>query len=163
MSGGEFVTGWAVAFCYWDEEGKRLARIPAEKTLEPGERDDGESLGNLDKKDEEICEHPECSPSEYLSSLPGNEEFGRLDVSDIPAGFVTVPVKIDDNGHEIEAEMLAGSIGLSCLSNYLLETTKPGAGEAIGSKSDDVLDTLQPQLGWFMYEVFPPEGPWLEY
>ncbi|OAL53051.1 hypothetical protein IQ07DRAFT_585032 [Pyrenochaeta sp. DS3sAY3a] len=81
-----------------------------------------------------------------------------IDSENIPNGFTTVPVTIDDNGLVVLAEMLAGSVGIVGTSSgkpsvirgqyRSLEEKKANEGKEgpIGN------DTMQPQLGWFMYE-----------
>ncbi|KAF2727978.1 hypothetical protein EJ04DRAFT_516911 [Polyplosphaeria fusca] len=76
-----------------------------------------------------------------------------IDSNDVPCGFTAVPVTINDNGQEVEAEMLAGSVGYACMSSGRLPA-KP-----LPSQPDpDVgLDTVQPQIGWFIYEKKDPK------
>jgi hypothetical protein len=71
--------------------------------------------------------------------------FPRIDAGDMPSGFTKVPVLIDDSGDKIEAEMLAGSVGILCKASKKEE-------EDAETGSSVELDTMQPQLGWFMYE-----------
>lgn len=67
--------------------------------------------------------------------------YGLVDMSDVPNGFTTVPVRIEDNGEVVEAEMLAGSVGINCTSSMT-----PSADGTMG------LDTMQNHHGWFIYE-----------
>ncbi|KAK8023592.1 hypothetical protein PG993_011658 [Apiospora rasikravindrae] len=67
--------------------------------------------------------------------------YGRVEMKDVPSGFTKVPVHLNDNGHELEAEMIAGSVGVNCTSSG-----KPSANGETG------LDTMQNHLGWFIYE-----------
>ena len=55
-----------------------------------------------------------------------------------------MPVKVDDNGHEYMARMMAGSVGIGVSSSG--EQT---ADESVGK------DTLQPEVGWWMMKVKP--------
>ena len=55
----------------------------------------------------------------------------------VPLGYSTVPVKVDDNGDEFSAMMIAGSVGIGCTSSDGEVTT---------------LDTVQPVTGWWMFE-----------
>ncbi len=59
-------------------------------------------------------------------------------MEDIPPSFASVPVKVDDNGHEYIAKMLAGFAGLRCSKSHALEQRE---------------DTLQPEVGWWMFRV----------
>jgi len=40
-----------------------------------------------------------------------------IDSDELPPGFSSVPVKIDDNGDKFEALMVAGSVGVNCTSS----------------------------------------------
>lgn len=86
------------------------------------------------------------------------EKVGDLiDVNDVPCGFTRVPVKIDDNGVEVSAEMLAGSVCIvntssgkpSASTNYHSREAEEADDNDKGPVGDD---TLQPRLGWFIYE-----------
>ncbi|KAL9590165.1 MAG: hypothetical protein Q9203_001019 [Teloschistes exilis] len=63
--------------------------------------------------------------------------YHQVDSSDVPPGYSSVPVIVDDNGDEFGATMIAGSVGMKYSSS---------SGETSG------LDTLQPESGWFMFE-----------
>lgn len=81
------------------------------------------------------------------------ERKSRVDANDIPSGFTKVPVAINDNGEEIKAEMLAGSVGIRCSSSG-----RPSAVSRWNPKENQEegpvgTDTMQPQLGWFIYET----------
>lgn len=67
--------------------------------------------------------------------------YGQVWRSQIPNGFTTVPVHIHDNGEDVEAEMLAGSVGINCTSSM--------TSSADGTMG---LDTMQNHHGWFIYE-----------
>jgi hypothetical protein len=78
------------------------------------------------------------------SSLQWNgTEFLIMKERDIPSGYASVPVLINDNGHEFDVEMLAGSVGIT-ISNSM---------DGIATDSEGVMDTMQPASGWFMYEI----------
>ncbi|KAI3331481.1 hypothetical protein HD806DRAFT_477464 [Xylariaceae sp. AK1471] len=81
-------------------------------------------------------------------------QYHKLDMDDIPVGYVSVPVTVDDNGHEIKTRMVAGSVGIAASSSGdKLDTSwthapvKTEVGDMTG------LDSLQPVSGWWMYEV----------
>lgn len=74
--------------------------------------------------------------------------FGVVDMDDVPRGYCEVPVSIDDNGTQIKAEMMAGSIGMEW-------TSRDGANP----KDKDKLDTVQPSSGWFIYEQPEEDSP----
>jgi hypothetical protein len=99
-------------------------------------------------------------------------KYHKLDMNDIPSGYVSVPVTVDDNGHEIKTRMVAGSVGITVSSSggkldtstthesqtqarghkpqfgkSQLRGVKPEVGDMTG------LDSLQPVSGWWIYEV----------
>ena len=96
-SGPTYLSGWATAFCFWDEEGKCL-------------------------------DNPQRDGNAVLDGV----EFHIVDTDKIPAGYSSVPVKLNDNGREYDTNMLAGMVGIHA-----------------GSEG---LDTIQPVSGWWMYE-----------
>ncbi|KAK8070445.1 hypothetical protein PG997_010648 [Apiospora hydei] len=67
--------------------------------------------------------------------------YGSVRMENVPSGFTKVPVHLNDNGHELEAEMIAGSVGVNCTSSGKLT-----------AKGEMGLDTMQNHLGWFIYE-----------
>lgn len=112
-SGSDYYFGWITAFVFWDQDGKALnAR---------------RSSAWLDEK----------MPPLTLDGMT----FHRISQDDVPPGFCSVPVHIDDNGIKIEAEMLAGSVGMDATSSG-----KQMADDETG------IDTLQPRSGWWVYE-----------
>jgi hypothetical protein len=93
--------------------------------------------------------------------------FSSVDTTDIPVGYVSVPVTVDDNGTEYKTKMIAGSVGVKVSSSgETLDQSsssripavhihgKSSGGESSGATTG--LDTLQPVSGWWMYE--PQEG-----
>ncbi|RAH59395.1 hypothetical protein BO85DRAFT_448294 [Aspergillus piperis CBS 112811] len=67
-------------------------------------------------------------------------QYHRVDITDIPGAFASVPMKVNDNGTEYETELVAGVIGIhaSCV------------GDAGGQQ-----DMIQPASGWWIYEKEP--------
>ncbi|KAL9586671.1 MAG: hypothetical protein Q9212_000740 [Teloschistes hypoglaucus] len=63
--------------------------------------------------------------------------YHQVESGDVPPGYSSVPVTVDDNGDEFDASMIAGSVGMKYSSS---------SGATSG------LDTLQPESGWFMFE-----------
>lgn len=128
-SGPTWFSGWITAFCMWSEDGKRIACIPDEHSLE----------------------------------LDG-VKYNQIDIEDLPVGFASVPVEVDDNGTKYSTKMVAGSLGIQATSSG--QKTDPGNDHvyidiftetsnykpAAGTEKAD-LDTLQPATGWIMYEV----------
>lgn len=81
-------------------------------------------------------------------------EFHKIDANDVAPGYSAVPVKVNDNGYEFMSMMIAGSVAAKWSSSGVA-----AAGGNIG------LDTVQPQVGRFMYEQIPEgervKDPWL--
>jgi hypothetical protein len=96
----KYITGWILAFCFWDTEGKPLAakfwiRNP--------------NLKNSVKENQ----------SDLLSS------YGDLQWENIPAGFAHVPVHIRIQSEtKFEALMVAGSVGWRVLDSDTIFPTK---------------------------------------
>lgn len=117
-SGAADYSGWITAFMFWDKDGKLLYRRSKSSYLD-----------------------------EYLPPLTlDGMTFHRITSDDVPPGYCTVPVTIigDVEKPEIEAEMLAGSIGM--------EFTSSGLEMANGEPGEDRPDTMQPRSGWWIYE-----------
>ncbi|KAJ9660904.1 hypothetical protein H2198_002249 [Neophaeococcomyces mojaviensis] len=70
--------------------------------------------------------------------------YHMIGTENVPSGWAKVPVTIIDNGEVVEAEMLAGSIGIVCSSS--------ARQNVFGQAS---LDAMQPEVGWWIYEVKP--------
>ena len=115
-SGMDYYSGWITAFIFWDEEGKAF-----DKRSRWWEKEDGVEPLLLD-----------------------GVTYHTVSIKDVPPGFCTVPVKVDDNGDKIMAEMLAGSVGVDCTAS---------GDEAAGQGKPD---TLQARSGWWVYET----GTW---
>ena len=84
-------------------------------------------------------------------SLDG-AQYHSLTVGNIAPGWAAVPVKVNDNGFEYKARMMAGSVGIRNSSSG-----QPTEDGSIGN------DTLQPEAGWWMMKLKPEsetvEGP----
>lgn len=89
-------------------------------------------------------------------------EYPYVDIDSIPLGFASVPVKVDDNGHEYNATLVAGSVGIEGKS-WNASTATPSAlgmqtaqevlsSNETSSDAETILDTIQPVSGWWMYE-----------
>ncbi|KAI2999539.1 hypothetical protein CBS147346_7550 [Aspergillus niger] len=71
-------------------------------------------------------------------------QFHRVDFTDIPGAFASVPMKVNDNGTEYETELVAGVVGIQASCGG-----QPAA--AIGD-ADVQQDMIQPASGWWIYE-----------
>ncbi|OXV06808.1 hypothetical protein Egran_05426, partial [Elaphomyces granulatus] len=74
--------------------------------------------------------------------------YHRVDTNNVPPGFASVPVKLDDNGDEYDTVMVAGSVGIRATSSGELLTPSKFDNPGITIE----LDTLQSESGWWMYE-----------
>ncbi|KAI9763061.1 MAG: hypothetical protein M1840_000952 [Geoglossum simile] len=61
--------------------------------------------------------------------------YHSVDTDDIPVGYASVPMKVSDNGILLNTIMVAGSIGFRASSRGVVG-----------------LDTLQPVVGWWIFE-----------
>lgn len=129
-SGSHFLSGWATAFCLWDEDGKSLHSRQGPRKPVSWKSHAYSNAG---------CE------------LDG-QLYHRVETTDIPSGFAFVPVTVDDNGTIYNTKMIAGSVGIQASSSgqMLSERNNRGTDEAMAAPG---LDTLQPVTGWWMYEI----------
>ncbi|KAI4113340.1 MAG: hypothetical protein LQ338_008192, partial [Usnochroma carphineum] len=86
-SGLSYLSGWITAFCFWDQNGKSMYRFPHNPNR--------------------ISEHSWDSTHEL--KLDG-AVYHWIGSDEVPPGYTSVPVKIDDNGSEFMARMVAGSV-----------------------------------------------------
>jgi hypothetical protein len=122
-SGMDYLNGWMVAFCFWDEQGKCLA--------------------------ESLYKDPNSGYYTPRPLEPLGVPYHTLDFSDVPAGFVSVPVAyVDPDETKIDTKLLAGFIGYEQISYATHAAKAPGPTEDQGRR-----DTLKPLTGWWMYEV----------
>ncbi|KAF2833918.1 hypothetical protein CC86DRAFT_16634 [Ophiobolus disseminans] len=112
-SGMSSLSGWVTAFCFWRNDG-----VPLCKRKHIPE-DAGKSVLHLN------------------SAI-----YHTVETSDIPSGFASVPVLVNDNGTIHRTKMVAGSLAISAV--------KSGDKDKNG---EEKLDTLKNLTGWVMYEV----------
>ncbi|KJK76642.1 hypothetical protein H634G_08230 [Metarhizium anisopliae BRIP 53293] len=72
-----------------------------------------------------------------------------IDSKNIPAGFCSVPVKVDDNGRVFDCTMIAGSVGIQVRSIYPYFARERRAATSSG---DAFLRVIQPLSGWWICE-----------
>jgi len=145
-SGPDYLSGWVSVFCFWDEDGKLLHKEP----IHPSSSSEFEARNTGSGLDDALSR--------------------RIKTDDVPSGFASVPVKVDDNGVIHETMMLAGLIGIQATSSGatldgpryhnargkfrrgangqlrpVFYTTPPPTEKA-------GLDSIQPLSGWWMYE-----------
>lgn len=90
--------------------------------------EDGESL------------HAISSPYGETLRLDG-VAYHWVDSTEVPSGYSSVPVTVDDNGDLFDAMMVAGSVGINCTSD----------GDEL---ADGIvgLNTISAETGWWMFE-----------
>ncbi|KAL8644588.1 MAG: hypothetical protein Q9210_007179 [Variospora velana] len=113
-SGPTYYSGWITAFCFWNAEGKSMFH-----TFHHADRIDASSWERAHelKLDDAI--------------------YHWIESEDVPPGYTSVPVTVDDNGNVFLATMIAGSVGTRYTSSQ-------------GAEHD--MDTIQPESGWWMFE-----------
>ncbi|KAF2639269.1 hypothetical protein P280DRAFT_429762, partial [Massarina eburnea CBS 473.64] len=123
-SGADTMTGWITVFCFWDEDGKRLARVRDGVYLSMLENDIPRRLKDI------ICL--------------------ELEMNKVPCGFVTVPVLyITPESERIECKLLAGFAGYEATATMAGQADVHETSTETGSSE---LDTLRPITAWWMYE-----------
>jgi hypothetical protein len=132
-SGPTYLSGWITAFCFWDKVGRSL--FPAEG-IAP----------------DDLVMRGGTTPHLVLDDAV----YYRIDSTDIPPGFASVPVKVDDNGHEYDTIMVAGSVGIKVTSSGELLTPmrrwRYGGQTRLEEEPTVGLDTVQPESGWWIFE-----------
>ncbi len=110
-SGPSYYSGWITAFCFWNQDGKSLHAIPSR------------------------------GPSRGDTLRLNGVAYHRVNSQEVPPGYSSVPVTVDDNGEFFDAMMVAGSVGISCTSG----------GDEL---ADGIvgLDTVNAETGWWMFE-----------
>lgn len=115
--------------------------------------------------------------------------YHRVDTDAIPLGWVGAPINVDDNGTEYKTMMVAGSMGLRVSSSgenldhnqvLVCDPVKTDGSREVQNDTDREItyqpyriteeealetgpDTLQPVIGWWMYEVEATKGEGDEY
>ncbi|KAJ8132133.1 hypothetical protein O1611_g1490 [Lasiodiplodia mahajangana] len=123
-SGFDEYNGWITAFCFWNKDGRFQLSSQSRLREEAGSqfrRQIGREILRLD-----------------------DVYYGQIDSRDVPAAYVKLPVQIMDDGVEIKAEMLSGSVAIYCTSSGRVSAGENGS---VG------VDTMQPRSGWFIYEI----------
>ena len=180
-SGASYYSGWITAFCFWAEDGKMLYNPPS--PVNQRNRDGRPTEQPLVDK---IWRSSVISSSSAVSAksnsfryskpksaaavdgdpiFPDNVTYHRVNTNNVPAGYTSVPVKIDDNGHVFMATMIAGSVGMRGSSRGQdsapqprgYEHRKEDKQEEEEAAGKTVIDTLQPEVGWFIFERKPED------
>jgi len=114
--------GWITAFCFWREDGKCFYN----PKHNPGPQNEMSSMGQ---------------PTPVLQL--DEARYHRIETSDVPPGWASVPVELNDNGYKIPCTMVAGLVGTRASSSGKDLHERPG---------ETGLDTLSAVSGWGMYE-----------
>lgn len=78
----------------------------------------------------------------------------RIDMEDLPCGYTSVPVTLDNNGTIYKAQMIADLAGIQATSSgRLLDQTKlsydrNGRRVSVATIQEPGLDSIQPVSGW---------------
>ncbi len=132
-SGPHCLCGWITAFCFWDQDGNSMYA----RNGGPSGKVKPEGFG---------ARNPGCQLGDTL--------YHKVDLDNIPSGCTSVPVKVDDKGTLYETCMVAGSVGIHATSSGgLLDESTHGI---ISGRPG--LDSLQPESGWWMYELKEGKG-----
>ncbi|RSM13094.1 hypothetical protein CEP52_002138 [Fusarium oligoseptatum] len=100
-SGPSYLSGWITAFCFWAHEGTCLHTKGLDKGIYNGQTKQYHAGCKID-----------------------GVQFHYINGGDVPEGFVSVPVKLIDNGVEAMTRMVAGSVGVKRL-RFQKATTTP--------------------------------------
>ncbi|KAF2450369.1 hypothetical protein P171DRAFT_426763 [Karstenula rhodostoma CBS 690.94] len=92
----------------------------------------------------------------------------KVEFEDIPNGYATVPLTVNDNGKEYFMTMVAGSFGIEASRRQEVTGVEDGdataedesgsdttlSGDGAGTERQDaVLDSIRPVTGWMMYHT----------
>jgi hypothetical protein len=96
-SGPSYISGWITAFCVFNSDGKWQGNVEYS--------DDRHNPWGLMKLEDE----------KKVEKVENKFPNVCIDTSDIPCGYLTVDVKVDDNGHEFDTLMIAGHTGFDAV------------------------------------------------
>lgn len=129
-SGPQYLSGWITAFCFWNEDGRPLYC----------DGSDGPGV---------LYEFAGHGAGRELDEVLSN----RVDTEDVPCGYTSVPVTVNDNGVEHETKMVAGMVGIQATSSgQPLDETDNFYVPAAPSH-EPTLDSIRPVSGWWMYKT----------
>ncbi|KAM4060216.1 hypothetical protein HRG_002181 [Hirsutella rhossiliensis] len=89
--------------------------------------------------------------------------YPYADIQEVPAGFASVPVNVNDHGEVYDSTLIAGSVGILARPSAPGVASEGGSGEASGesrsySEGPSALRAIQPYSGWWMCENEPAEA-----
>lgn len=126
-SGPSFYSGWITAFCFWRQDGSSLYELAR----------DGDSTEPIDW---EKVKHPLLKFDDV--------SYHRVEPEEVPPGYSSVPVKVDDNGNVFSATMVAGSVGFNCTRS----------GDELKEELVES-DTVSAKTGWWIFESKQEKTP----
>ncbi|KAI1010386.1 hypothetical protein LB503_004995 [Fusarium chuoi] len=105
-----------------------------------------------------FCYWSDYGSAEYPSR--SNRTLGGLmypyvDTDNIPSGYVTVPVKVDDNGTLYNCKMLAGSVGIQAVPGPegYVPSADPFERWRPNVEVDEKKSGIKPVTGWMIYKL----------
>lgn len=124
-SGPRYLSGWVTVFACFTKEGKWQGRIPFDAPHHQfGFKRDGREYVDKGK------------PSPF--------QYPFINTNDLPAGALSVPVLVDDNGVQYDTQMLAGQF----------------AYQAVDGSDSGQADTIRPRTDWCIaYDGQPKSEP----
>ncbi|KAJ0424972.1 hypothetical protein BJY00DRAFT_308859 [Aspergillus carlsbadensis] len=166
-SGSSYLCGWASVFCFWNEEGELLWAGRGESgrsdspspSPSPSPPPSPRLLPTLSNSTSP--EPPHLKPMLCEEGVLKDALSRKVEMEDVPSGFASVPVKVDDNGTVYKTTMLAGLVGIQATSTGVtlapnpaaMHRTAGAAGDSVPSPTAETgLDSVQPVAGWWMYE-----------
>ena len=84
-----------------------------------------------------------CYPKLGLDGV----KYHTVESDEVPSGYSSVPVKVDDNGDLFNSTMVAGSVGINCTSS---------GDEMDGGRVG--LDKVRAETGWWIFESKAPDA-----
>lgn len=145
-SGPTYLSGWISAFCFWNDKGELMYREEGPPSEKRAKKLNSRFLSRLTHSSNPEAQHKdrvkEWNGQAYPHLILDKTFYHRVDINKVPPGFSSVPVHIDDNGHEFDTTMVAGSVGIKGTSSGRpLQDGKTG------------LDTMQPVTGWWIFST----------
>lgn len=136
-SGPSYLSGWITVFACFTQKGNWQGEIP-DKHLDAFDY-------YTDDEDEDSKEADQLKPM-----------WPRLDTDSIPAGAVSVPVLVDDNGVQYDTHMLAGQFAYEMKAAF-----DPEKGEAVAADGGAAAKTaVHPRTDWCIaYKGQPKSDP----
>ncbi|CAK1364468.1 hypothetical protein CB0940_08151 [Cercospora beticola] len=129
-SGPTYLSGWITAFCFWDEKGQSLVRLPDRNGCEV----DGALYHRVDTKQ---------IPSDYFSVPVTLNDKGKVHHTKMTTGSVGIQTSYSPSRF---------STGMPSSKQSGISTVDASRTAIAGSAQRD---TLQPVSGWWTFEVDP--------